>query len=110
MPLPFAPGTTGIKLLATFLPAGSTTPTTFTGTWSSSDPNVTVVTDPSDTTGMTADVAVLTTAVVGATGTITATVTGTNADGSPLNVSGEFSFTIVAAATNPTGVLITQVA
>ena len=108
--LPFAPGTTGIKLLATFLPAGATTPTTFTATWSSSDANVTVTTDSTDTTGMTADVNVQGTAVVGATGTITAHVTGTNADGSPLDVTGTFNFTIVAAANNPTGVQIEQVA
>ena len=105
--LPFDPGTTGIKLLAVFLPTGSTTPTSFTVTWTSSDTNVTVVPDPTDPTGLTADVSIASTAVVGAADSITATASGTNADGSPLLVVGTFNFTI-GVANNPTSLGISQ--
>lgn len=106
--LPFDPGTTGIKLQAVFLPAGSTTPTSFTVTWTSSDTSVTVLADPSDPTGLTAGVSISTGAVVGAGITITATANGTNADGSPLSVTGVFSFTI--GGNNPTSLGISQIA
>ena len=109
--LPFDPGTTGIKLQAVFLPTGSTTPPTFSVSWTSSDSNVTVVPDTTDPTGLTADVSIASTAVVGAADSITATANGANADGSPLSVVGTFTFTIAAApASNPTSLGISQIA
>jgi hypothetical protein len=105
------PGQSGIVLNAAFDPAGSVTPPTFTTSWDSSDTSVAVTPDPSDTTGLTADVTVANTEAVGTTGTITANATGTNADGSPLSVSGQWAWTIVAVSEeNPTGLVITRTA
>lgn len=105
------PGQTGIKLLATFSPAGSVQPPTFTVTYDSSDTNVAAVADPSDTSGLTADVSVANTEAVGTTGTITFNATGTNADGTPLSVSGQWAWTIVAVSEqNPTGLDVERIA
>lgn len=105
------PGETGIKIQGTFSPVGAVTPPTFAVTYDSSDTNVVAVADPSDPSGLTADVSVANAEAVGVTGTITLNATGTNADGTPLSVSGQWAWTIVAVSEqNPTGIDVERIA
>lgn len=95
--LPFAPGTTGIKFLTTLLPAGFTQPTSVEFSYASSDSNVSIAADPSDATGATALVSIADAESVGTSFKLTATITGVNASGSPINISKEFDGVIVSS-------------
>lgn len=108
----FDPGATGIVLQAAFTPAGSTAPNAgFTIAWTDSASLLTFANDASDSTGLTQDVTVSASAAVGATGTVTATVTGTFPNGAAANLTGTFNYTIGAAPVgNATGLGITQIA
>jgi len=108
----FDPGASGIVLQAAFTPAGSTAPNAgFSVSWTDSNNFCTFANDASDSTGLTQDVTVGTGATVGATGVITATLTGTFPDGSTANLTGTFNYTIGAAPVgNATGLGITQIA
>ena len=108
----FDPGATGIVLQAVFTPAGSTAPNAgFTTSWSDSNGFCTFANDASDSTGLTQDVTVSTSATVGTSGVITATVTGTFPDGTNASISGQFSYTIGAAPVgNATGLSISRLA
>lgn len=108
----FDPGATGIVLQGAFTPAGSTAPNTgFTATWTDSNSFCTFSNDASDTTGMTQDVVVSTSATVGTSGVITVTVTGTFPNGAAASLTGTFNYTIGAPpANNATGIGVTQIA
>ena len=108
----FDPGATGIVLQAAFTPAGSTAPNPgFTVAWSDSNSFATFANDASDATGLTQDVTLSTSATVGTSGVITATLTGTFPDGTAASLSGTFNYTIGAAPVgNATGLGITQIA
>lgn len=99
----FDPGATGIVLQTGFAPAGSTAPNPgFTATWTDSNGWLTFSNDASDATGLTQDVVISSSAVVGQSGTVSCTVTGTFPDGTPasLTVPTPFSYTIGAAPSN----------
>lgn len=108
----FDPGATGIVLQAVFTPAGSTALNPgFTVSWTDSNSFCTFSNDASDTTGLTQDVVVSTSATVGTSGVITATATGTFPDGTAGTLTGTFNYTIGAApSNNATGLGITQIA
>ena len=108
----FDPGATGIVLQAAFTPAGSTAPNPgFTVVWSDSNSFATFANDASDATGLTQDVTLSTSATVGTSGVITATLTGTFPDGTAASLTGTFNYTIGAAPVgNATGLGITQIA
>ena len=108
----FDPGATGIVLEAAFTPAGSTAPNAgFSVSWTDDHNLCSFANDASDATGLTQDVSVSSTAVVGTSGVITATVTGTFPDGTPASLTGTFNYTIGAApSNNATGLGITQLA
>lgn len=108
----FDPGATGIVLQAAFTPAGATAPNAgFTVAWTDSNNFATFANDASDTTGLTQDVTLSSSATVGTSGTITATVTGTFPDGSAASLTGQFPYTIGAPPVgNATGLAVTQLA
>ena len=108
----FGPAATGIVLQAACTPAGSTAPNAgFTVAWTDSNSFCTFANDASDTTGLTQDVVVSSSATVGTSGTITATVTGTFPDGTAASLTGTFPYTIGAVPVgNATGLSITQTA
>lgn len=99
---PLAPGQAGIKIQFVLLPAGYDSPQSVQFSFSSSDPLVTLTTDPSDITGATQDLAIDPTETVGASVTITGTAVGVNKDGSTLSITATpFVFTVVAGVTPP---------
>jgi len=107
----FDPGATGIVLQAAFTPTGSTAPNPgYSISWTDSNNFCTFANDVSDSSGLTQDVTVSSSATVGTTGTITATVTGSFPDGSAANLTGTFNYTIGApVSANATGLGITQI-
>ena len=107
----FDPGATGIVLQATFTPTGSTPPNPgYSINWTDSNSFCTFANDVSDSSGLTQDVTVSSSATVGTAGTITATLTGTFPDGSAANLTGTFNYTVGAAVSaNATGLGITQI-
>src|SRR5215472_4106120 len=108
----FDPGATGIVLQAAFTPTGSTAPNPgYSISWTDSNSFCTFANNVSDSSGLTQDVTVSTSATVGTSGVITATVTGTFPDGTNASISGQFSYTIGAAPVgNATGLSISRLA
>jgi hypothetical protein len=97
MLLPF-PGQSGIKYVATPNPVGVSLPAGSTLTWSANPAtDATIVADEGDPSGLTADISIPTSTGVGTLIFFTLRAVGTYPDGSGMDVSSNFSLTVVAA-------------
>jgi hypothetical protein len=112
---PLAPGQAGIKFQIQLGPAGFTPPSSVTYSASSDNQLVSLTPDPADSTGATFDVTIDPSFTAPGTCNFTATASGTNADGSTLDLStGPLLQNIVAAAppasNNATTIAFPQIA